>query len=113
MIPDLAISLLGLILVGFAILDVTALDAHRLLLAAIGIVLVALGTIAARMDYLKWPGIVTAASGLIVVLLAVSGVASISLESTFWVALWAGVASGVTSLWSALYRGPTEDQATE
>jgi len=111
MIPDLANALLSLILVGFAILDVAALDAHRLLLAAIGIALVVLGAVANRLDYLKWPGIVTAISGLIVLLLAVSGIGSISLQSTFWVALWAGVASGITSLWSALYRGPQEDRA--
>ncbi|HUO06483.1 MAG TPA: hypothetical protein VMU16_14890 [Candidatus Binataceae bacterium] len=78
------------------------------MLTASGAVLAALGFWACRADYLKWPGATVVSAGIAIVLLVLSGLAARSSEWLFWVVFWSGNAAGVTSLWSALYRGPKD-----
>ncbi len=112
MIPDLLSTLVGICLVSFAVLDPGALQAHGGTLALSGAVLVAVGLWAYRVDYLKWPGLTAAVAGAAIVVLVISGLATASSESAFWVVFWSGNVAGVVSLWSALYRGPAASAAT-
>lgn len=106
MLPDLLSTLIGVCLVCFAVLDLGALEAHGGILALSGAMLAALGFWANRIDYLKWPGATIIVAGVALLLLVVSGLATASSETAFWVVLWSGNAAGVVALWSALYRGP-------
>lgn len=112
MIPDLLSTLIGLCLVCIAVLDPGLLDGHGALLGVAGAVLVALGVWANRVDYLKWPGATVVVAGVALLVAVISGLASQSPETTFWVAFWSGNAAGVVSLWSALYRGPKPSTLT-
>jgi hypothetical protein len=88
------------------VLEPAAFAAHGGVLALAGVAMAALGAGAIRTDYLKWPGGVTIVAGIAILVLVVSGLASASSEASFWVVFWSANAAGVTSLWSALYRGP-------
>lgn len=108
MMHDLLSTLIGLCLVCIAVLDPGLLEGHGALPGAAGALLIALGLWANRVDYLKWPGATVIVAGVALLLAVVSGLASQSPQTTFWVAFWSGNAAGVVSLWSALYRGPRE-----
>ncbi len=105
MLPDLLATLIGISLVCFPVLDGATLQAHGTLVL-IGAVLALIGLWANRVDYLKWPGAVVVIAGLAILILVLSGLAASSAEAAFWVVFWSGNAVGITSLWSALYRGP-------
>jgi len=113
MIADIVSTIIAICLVGFAVLDVGALEEHKLFLVLAGIALAALGVGANRADYLKWPGVATLIAGIAVIVLAVSGFAALSSESIFWGTFWAGTVAGIVSLWSALYRGPAASSADD
>lgn len=114
MIPDLIATVIAIALVCTAVVDRPLLDSQHWLLVVAGFVLAALGVIANRSDYLKWPGAATAASGVAIVILIVSGLSSASSETMFWIVFWSGNIAGVVSLWSALYRETrTAVEATE
>ena len=114
MIPDLIATLIAIALVCTAVLDRPLLDSQHWLLVIAGFALAVLGVIAHRLDYLKWPGVAIAASGMAIVILIVSGLSSASSEMMFWVVFWSGNIVGVMSVWSALYRGPrTSAEAPE
>ena len=106
MVPDLISTLIAIVLVCVAVLDKPLLDSQRWLLLIAGVALAALGAVANRADYLKWPGIAIAAAGVAIVVLVVSGISSASSETSFWVVFWSGNIAGLMSLWSAFYRGP-------
>ena len=108
MLPDLLSTAIALCLASFAILDLGALTAHAGIVALGAVAFIALGTWAARTDFLRWPGAIVAAAGVVILLLVVSGVARGSSEWAFWVVFWSANAAGVVSLWSAFYRGPHE-----
>ena len=108
MIQDLLGTLIAICLVCIAVLDPGILKAHGAILAASGVALAALGVWAGRADYLKWPGTTVATVGVAILLLVLSGLAAHSSQWLFWVVFWSGNAAGVTSLWSALYRGPKD-----
>ncbi len=57
MVPDLISTLIAIVLVCVAVLDRPALDSQHVLLVIAGVGLGVLGTIANRVDYLKWPGL--------------------------------------------------------
>jgi hypothetical protein len=107
MIPSLLGGLVGLWLVWLAVLDLALVDSHGWVLALSAIALLALGLIAFRADYLKWPGITDMVVGvLLLVLFFERGVAR-SDTLTFWALFWSGCISGVVSFWSTFYRhGP-------
>ena len=106
MVPDLISTLIAIVLVCIAVLDRPALDSQHTLLVIAGVALAILGTVANRVDYLKWPGVTVAAAGLAMVVLIVSGISSASSEASFWIVFWCGNIAGLMSLWSAFYRGP-------
>lgn len=106
MIQDLLSTLIAILLVYFAVLDVGALEAHPWLLALCGAAFGALGFWAIRVDYLKWPGATAVIAGIAILLLVLSGLATTSSEWAFWIVFWSGNVVGVVSLWSVLYRGP-------
>ena len=108
MVQDLLGTLIAICLVCLAVLDPGFLEAHGAILAASGVALAALGVWAGRADYLKWPGATVLTAGVAIVLLVLSGLAARSSEWLFWVVFWSGNTAGVTSLWSALYRGPKD-----
>lgn len=112
MIPDLISTLIAIVLVCTAILDKPLLESQHGLLIIAGIALAVLGAIANRADYLKWPGVTVAASGLAIIMLIASGIASASSETAFWVVFWSGNIAGLMSLWSAFYRGPRASTET-
>ncbi|MFZ0888784.1 MAG: hypothetical protein WA005_10055 [Candidatus Binataceae bacterium] len=112
MMPDLASTLIAIVLVCVAVLDKPLLDSQHGLLLVAGIALAVLGAIANRVDYLKWPGVAVAGAGVAIVVLIASGLSSASSETAFWVVFWSGNIAGVVSLWSALYRG-TDVRATQ
>ncbi len=113
MVPDLISTLIAIVLVCAAVLDRPALDSQpRRLLVIAGIALAILGTIANRVDYLKWPRGTVAAAGLAMVMLIVSGISSASSEASFWIIFWCSNIAGLMSLWSAFYRGPHASAAT-
>ncbi|HUA34262.1 MAG TPA: hypothetical protein VMA09_11695 [Candidatus Binataceae bacterium] len=112
MIPNLLSTLIGLGLVCTVVLDSAAIESHGVVLLVAGALLVVLGVLAWRIDYLKWPGATALVSGAIVTITFASGLAARSAESAYWITFWSGSAAGVVSLWSALYRGPLEQVPT-
>lgn len=112
MIPDLISALIAIVLVCATVLDQPLLDPRHGLLLAAGIALAVLGVIANRVDYLKWPGVTIAATGIAILMLIVSGLSSASSETAFWVVFWSANIAGLISLWSALYRGPRASSDT-
>ena len=108
MLPDLLSTLIALVLVCTAVLDGQMLEAHGWLLALSGVALAALGTWAYRVDYLKWPGVTVVVAGGAIVILVLSQLSANSSETAFWVVFWNANAAGLVSLWSALYRGPSD-----
>lgn len=107
MLPDVLNTVIAIGLVCCAVLDLDFVQAHGLWLALVGGAMTALGFLAYRADYLKWAGATSALAGIAVVAIVVTGFDSSSPNVVFWVALWAGTAAGIVSLWSALYRGPS------
>ena len=110
MTPDLISTAIAFALVCGAVLDRPLLNSHPWLVVAAGAALAALGIIANRVDYLKWPGLAVAAAGAALVVLIGSGLSSASPETGFWVVFWGGNVAGLMALWSALYRGPEVSQ---
>ena len=90
MIPDLISTLIAIVLVCATVLDQPLLDSQHGLLLVAGIALAVMGVIANRVDYLKWPGVTIAATGIAILMLI----------------------AGLISLWSALYRGPRASSDT-
>jgi len=108
MVPDLLNTLVALCLVCSAVLDAGTIEAHLWIPALGGAAFVVLGFWANRVDYLKWAGVTAILAGAAILLLIVSGLAATSSETAFWIIFWSANAAGVVSLWSALYRGPSD-----
>ena len=108
MVPNLLSTILALCLVCSAVLDGAMLEAHSWLPALGGAAFIVLGFWASRVDYLRWAGVTVMLAGAAILLLVLSGLAARSSETAFWVVFWSANAVGVVSLWSALYRGPSE-----
>ena len=107
MVPSLIEGLIGLWLVWVAVLDAPLLDSHPGVIALSAILLVLLGLVAYRIDYLKWPAVTDAVVGAVLLgLYFGKGIASSS-ELTFWMLFWSGCIAGIVSFWSVFYRhGP-------
>ena len=110
MLPDLVSTVIALCLVSFAVLDLDALTAHAAVVALGAIAFIILGAWETQADFLKWPGATVVVAGVAILLLVISGLTRASSEWAFWVVFWSANAAGVVSLWSAIYRGPRENQ---
>jgi hypothetical protein len=108
MVPNLLSALIAISLVCSAVLDGGMLETHAWVPLSAGALLVILGYWANRIDYLKWAGATVIVAGAAVLLFFVTGIATKSGDTAFWVTFWSGNAVGVVSLWSALYRGPAQ-----
>jgi hypothetical protein len=108
MVASLVNTLLGLWLVSGAVLDPSMVQTRTALMAISAAVIAILGVWATLADYLKWPGIIAIVFGIGLFVFFATGSAAASPDITFWIAFWSGNTIGVVSLWSALYRGPSE-----
>ena len=110
MVPSLLEGLLGLWLVWVAVLDPALADEHPASITMSAIVLILLGIAAYRSDYLKWPGVVDVAVGIVLLALCLAAHIAAASALTFWALFWSGCVVGVVSFWSVFYRqGPTAE----
>ena len=108
MVASLVNTLLGLWLVSGAVLDPSMVQTRTALMAISAAAIAILGVWATLADYLKWPGIIAIVLGIGLFVFFATGSATASPDITFWIAFWSGNTIGVVSLWSVLYRGPSE-----
>jgi len=118
MIPSLLAALLGLWLVWAGVLEPELVQSQPWIIALSAALLIILGFVAFRFDYLKWPAITDIAVGAILFALFLAANVVNSVLIAFWMLFWSGCAVGIVSLWSAFYRrspehSPAEERATE
>lgn len=107
MIANVANSVLGLVLVYFAVLRPAAVEAggSALGLVLAGIVVVALAFVARRSDPGKWYSATNFVAGAwLVVLGALHAFSATPALVSFWGVFWSGCIVAVVALWAALYR---------
>ena len=114
MIPSLLAGLLGLWLVWAGVLEPDLVQSQPWIIALSAALLIILGLVAFRFDYLKWPALTDIAVGTVLLALFVFTGLVHSILIAFWMLFWSGCAVGIVSLWSAFYRrSPDHNPAEE
>jgi hypothetical protein len=107
MIANVANTVLGLVLVYFAVLQPAAVEGggNALWLALAGIVVVALAFLARRSDPGKWYSATNLVAGAWLIVLAALHAFSLAAPLlSFWGVFWSGCIVAVVALWAALYK---------
>jgi len=107
MIANIANTVLGLILVYFAVLQPAAVEGggSTLWLALAGVIVVALAFLARRSDPGKWYSATNFVAGAWLLVLAALHAFSVAPALvSFWGVFWSGCIVAVVALWAALYK---------